>query len=297
MNVTATSQHRQMKIKTLIATLMLVLFPTADLIAQHSRPDNATTGPLSGTLVIAGGGRLSDTITERFIALAGGEDARIVYVPTAAGAESYSDSAADFLRSRGAGNVTVLHTDSRDTANSVFFTSPLLDATGIWFGGGRQWRLVDSYGGTLTEELFRRVLGRGGVIGGSSAGATIQGSFLARGDTDNNQIMMGDHQEGFGYISNIAIDQHVLARNRQFDMYGILQEHPELLGIGIDENTAVVVKRDTMEVIGASYVIVYDGTFWSREGSELKVMPDRNIIFYFLRQGDRYNLRERKIID
>jgi len=151
--------------------------------------------------------------------------------------------------------------------------------------------------GTLTEELFRRVLEGGGVIGGSSAGATIQGSFLARGDTENNQVMMGDHQEGFGYISNIAIDQHVLARNRQFDMYGILREHPELLGIGIDENTAVVVQRDTMEVIGASYVLVYDGSFWSREGIDLKILPQNDFLFYMLRQGDRYNLREREFID
>ena len=288
---------KSMNNRLLVTAIIFCLLPAGQLFSQDAPADKTTCGPPKGTLVIAGGGRLSDTIITRFISLAGGEEARIVYVPTAAGAESYSDNAADFLRSRGAGNVTVLHTDSRDTANSNFFTAPLLDATGVWFGGGRQWRLVDSYRGTLTEELFRGVLERGGVIGGSSAGATIQGSFLARGDTENNQIIMGDHQEGFGYISNIAIDQHVLARNRQFDMYGILREHPELLGIGIDENTAVVVQRDTMEVIGASYVLVYDGTFWSREGSDLKILPEEQILFYLLRQGDRYNLRERKILD
>ncbi len=283
--------------RLLATVLFFCLLPGEQLLSQNRPADKITSGPSTGTLVIAGGGRLSDTIIKRFISLAGGEDARIVFVPTAAGAESYADSAADFLRSRGADNVTVLHTESRDTANSEVFTAPLLDATGVWFGGGRQWRLVDSYRGTLTEELFRRVLERGGVIGGSSAGATIQGSFLARGDTENNQVMMGDHQEGFAYISNIAIDQHVLARNRQFDMYGILREHPELLGIGIDENTAMVVQRDTMEVIGASYVLVYDGSFWSREGSDLKIVPEKDLLFYFLRQGDRYNLRERKIIN
>jgi cyanophycinase len=288
---------RFMNSYVLVTALILCLLTAKPLLSQVAPAGTITSGPSSGTLIIAGGGRLSDTIIKRFISLAGGEDARIVFIPTAAGAESYSDSAADFLRSRGAGNVTVLHTDSRDTANSEVFTAPLLDATGVWFGGGRQWRLVDSYKGTLTEELFRRVLERGGVIGGSSAGATIQGSFLARGDTENNQVMMGDHQEGFGYISNIAIDQHVLARNRQFDMYGILREHPELLGIGIDENTAVVVQRDTMEVIGASYVLVYDGSFWSREGSDLKILPEKDFLFYLLRQGDRYDLRKRKVID
>ena len=83
--------------------------------------------------------------------------------------------------------------------------------------------------------------------------------------------MMGDHQEGFGYLKNVAIDQHVLVRDRQFDMFDILKNRPELLGIGIDENTAVVVNGNQFEVIGESYVIVYDGTFWSREAYTLTV--------------------------
>ncbi|MFZ2285685.1 MAG: cyanophycinase [Bacteroidales bacterium] len=286
-----------MKSISLITILIFAALPAGLLHSQGVSAESQTTGPQEGSLVIAGGGRLSSVIIDRFIELAGGDDAEIVLVPTAAGADSYPDSLGNMFRLRGAGMVTVLHTDNRDTADSRYFTRPLAEATGVWFGGGRQWRLVDSYKGTLTETMFMQVLNRGGVIGGSSAGATIQGSFLARGDTQNNQLMMGDHREGFGYITNIAIDQHVLARNRQFDMYGILREHPGLLGIGIDENTAVVVQRDTLEVIGASYVLVYDGSFWSREGSDLKVLPEKDFLFYMLRSGDRYNLRMRKVID
>jgi cyanophycinase len=282
--------------RTLLAAIICIALSSESISLQDTNPETLTSGPASGSLLIAGGGRLSDVIIKRFIGLAGGDNALIVLVPTAAGADSYPDSIGDFLRSAGASNVTILHTDNRDTANSLHFTKSLDNATGIWFGGGRQWHLVDSYKGTLTEKKFRGVLDRGGVIGGSSAGATIQGSFLARGDTKNNQIMMGDHQEGFGYISNIAIDQHVLARNRQFDMYGILRERPELLGIGIDEGTAVVVQKDTMEVIGASYVLIYDSSFWSREGSDLKILPEKDFLFYTLRSGDRYNLCERKVI-
>ena len=286
-----------MKKTTLITALLLLTLPVNYLLSQKVEGIPLTTGPATGSLVIAGGGRLSDAIIERFIELAGGADAHFVVVPTAAGADSYSDSDGDILRSHGVKNVTVLHTANRDTANSKFFTRPLEEATGVWFGGGRQWHLVDSYMGTLTEKMFRSVLDRGGVIGGSSAGATIQGSFLTRGDTKNNQVMMGDHQAGFGYVTNIAIDQHVLARNRQFDMYGILKEKPELLGIGIDENTAVIVKRDTMEVLGASYVLIYDGSFWSREGSDQKILPAKELLFYMLKSGDRYDLRERKVIE
>jgi len=286
-----------MNFKSFSTVFLLCSLSVLQLQSQANNTDGITVGPASGSLLIIGGGRLSDNIIERFIELAGGDDAVIVYVPTAGGEESYSDSSADFLRARGARNVTILHTLNRDTANSSSFSSSLGKATGVWFGGGRQWHLIDSYKGTLTEDMFRDVLGRGGVIAGTSAGATIQGSFLVRGDTQNNQVMMGDHQQGFGYISDIAIDQHVLARNRQFDMYGILKEHPELLGIGIDENTAVIVKRDTMEVMGASYVLVYDGSLWSREGSNLKKLPEKDLLFYFLRPGDRYNLRMRKIIE
>lgn len=289
-------------------TLSLVLVLTAGSLfsqdarvsgssSRDDRPANVTTGPASGSLVIVGGGRLSDTIIKRFIDLAGGADARIVLVPTAEGATSYPESAADFLKSRGAKNVVIMHTGSRDTANSEAFTRPLENATGVWFGGGRQWRLVDSYGGTRTEVMFRKVLERGGVIGGSSAGATIQGSFLVRGDTQNNQIMMGDHQEGFGYVSNIAIDQHVLARNRQFDMFEVIRAHPELLGISLDENTAAIVKGDTLQVLGASYILIYDGSFWSREGTDLKTPPARESRFFMIRQGDRYDLRQRKMIE
>jgi len=286
-----------MTLKTYLAASIIFLLPLNSLLSQGVPGLPVTTGPEKGSLVIVGGGRLSDNIIDRFIELGGGIDAHFVVIPTAAGSESYSEKDGEILTLRGARNVTVMHTDNRDTANSISFTRPLAIATGIWFGGGRQWRLVDSYRGTLAEKMFRDVLGRGGVIGGSSAGATIQGSFLTRGDTKNNQIMMGDHQEGFGYVSNIAIDQHVLARNRQFDMYGILKERPELLGIGIDENTAVVVQKDTMEVLGASYVLVYDGSFWSREGSDQKIKPADDFLFYMLKSGDRYDLRNRKVIE
>lgn len=109
--------------------------------------------------------------------------------------------------------------------------------------------------------------------------------------------MMGDHEEGFGYIKNIAIDQHVLARNRQFDMFDILKNRPELLGIGIDESTAIVVRQNTFEVIGKSNVLIYDGTFWSRNQNDIQNPPETNHIFYFLQHGDQYNLKERRVIN
>ncbi len=258
-----------------------------------------TTGPENGTLIVVGGGGATPSILEKFIELAGGPDANIVVIPTASGRDSFGENAGGSrsLREAGATNVTILHTRSKDTANMYSFVEPLLNATGVWFGGGRQWRLVDAYKDTEAEKAFWEVLNRDGVIAGSSAGATIQGSYLARGDTKNNQIMMGDHEEGFGFIKNIAIDQHVLARNRHFDLFDILKKRPELLGIGIDERTAIVVRGDQFEVLGDSYVLIYDRSFWSREGSDLKNLPPSNNQFYFLREGDQYDMRKRAIVE
>lgn len=257
-----------------------------------------TTGPENGHLIIAGGGGLSDEVLGKFVELAGGENAHIVVIPTAGGRESYGQ---DYGRSKnfrqlGAKSVTVIHSNNKKEADTEAFTAPLIEATGVWFSGGRQWRLVDSYQGTKTEKMIRDILDKGGVIGGSSAGATIQGSFLARGDTKTNQIMAGDHLEGFSYIKNVAIDQHVIARNRQFDMFTILKEYPNLLGLSLDEGTAIWVTGDQFKVIGDSYVIVYDGTFYSSEGFNMKELPPSSSSFYFLKNGDRYDLKERTVI-
>jgi cyanophycinase len=276
---------------------LIIILSLSNLQGQNSKIDNAIIGPVNGTLVIVGGGARNDSIIKTFIKLAGGNDVPIIVIPTAEGSERYDQNSggADKMRELGATNVTVLHAADRNIANSDSFVMPLNKAKAIWFGGGRQWRLVDAYKNTLTEKMMWKVLERGGVIGGSSAGATIQGSYLTRGDTKNNQIMMGNHEEGFGFLKNVAIDQHVLARNRQFDMFDILKNRPELLGIGIDENTAIIVHGNQFKVIGESYVIVYDGTFWSREGSDLKNLPEKTKLFYFLHSGDEYNLLNRKV--
>ena len=87
----------------------------------------------------------------------------------------------------------------------------------------------------------------------------------------------------------------MLARNRQFDLFIILDAKPDLLGVGIDEGTAMVVRGDTFEVLGRRYVLVYDQSFWSREGSELKELPAPERQFFFLRQGDRYDMKNRAV--
>jgi len=265
-----------------VALVLTVCTPA--FAQQESGPP--LVGPENGSLVIVGGALSSPEIYRRFLELAGGPDAHIVMIPTAGGAEEYDQyyQGLNRFREHGARNMTVLHTTDRSVADSEDFVAPLKTADGVYFFGGRQWHLVDAYAGTKTEEQIRAVLDRGGVIGGSSAGASIQGSFLIRGDTGTNTIMMGDHQVGFGYLRNVGIDQHVLKRNRQFDLIEVIEAHPELLGIGLDENTAIVVQGDDFQVIGESYVLIFDNK--STTGVDGK--------FYFLAPGDRFNLVTRQ---
>ena len=243
-------------------------------------------GPANGSLVVVGGAMQDLGIVRRFIDLAGGPDVPIVVIPTAGGAAEYDQFYPGLrqFRAAGATNLTVIHTNDRAEADSEAFVAPIREAGGVWFPGGRQWRIADSYLDTRTEEELHRVLERGGVIGGSSAGASIQGSYLIRGDTQTNTIMMGDHEEGFGFLRNVGIDQHLLRRNRQFDMLEVMEAMPELLGIGIDENTAIVVQGDEFEVIGESYVVIYDS------GAQIDTGGD----FYFLAPGDRFNMATRE---
>ncbi|NVK83393.1 MAG: cyanophycinase [Cytophagia bacterium] len=258
-----------------------------------------TTGPTNGHLIIAGGALRDTAVFNQFIQLAGGENSHIVVIPTAGGYEVTEQRIEGLIAEwtgRGAGKVSVLHTTDPNESNQEAFAQVLDDATGVYFPGGRQWRLADSYLNTKVQEKLFELLERGGVIAGSSAGATIQGSYLARGDTQNNTTMMGDHTVGLGFVKNIAIDQHTLARNRQFDLFEIIEKHPQLLGIAIDENTAILVSGNEFEVIGQSYVMIYDGTHWDQIQGKYVPNEAHQERFHVLRKGRKYDMLNRKVI-
>jgi cyanophycinase len=268
--------------RCLLPIIASMLMPAAMPAATHAA---AAVGPDQGALVIVGGGGVGPEIVARFIALAGGPEAEFVVIPTASESDpvDLERAKARFIRLFGVQNVTVLHTRDRSLADAEEFVAPLKTARAVWFDGGRQWRLVDAYFNTRTQRAIESVLARGGVIGGSSAGATIQGSYLVRGAREGNQIMMAPgYEQGFGYVKNVAIDQHLLPRHREQDLVAVIEAHPELLGLGIDEATAVVVQGDRFEVIGKSVVGIYDGR--DHEGKR----------YYFLNRGDQFDLKERR---
>jgi cyanophycinase len=292
-------------VSLLIIAFTLPFFTNLDAqpVSGHSSGSSPkaliSQGPENGTLLVIGGAA-SEIFYEKFKELVGGADAPIVVIPTAISSDILSQEDLERFRNsfekRGFTNVTVLHTRNPKEANSKRFTKPIRKAKGIWFSGGRQWRHADSYLNTLAHKAFFELLDRGGVIAGSSAGATIQGSYLARGDTRMNTIMMGDHEEGLAFISNVAIDQHLFARNRQFDMFEILENRPELLGIGLDEDTGIIVEGDVFSVFGSSYVAIYDGTRWSAERDTIYSLPKGSRDFYLLSEGQKYDLKNRKVL-
>jgi cyanophycinase len=248
---------------------------------------------VSGYLVIQGGGVLTNEVKDRFVALAGGPRARFVYIPTALSDEQIGDvekRGVTIAKQFGIAGVTVLHTRDRVRANSPGFVEPLRNASGVFIDGGRQWRLVDAYLGTAVEREIKALLARGGVVCGGSAGATIQGSFLARGapgtvanpDGDNRIMMSPGHETGFGLLPNSAIDQHVNTRGREADLDAVIAAHPNLFGIGIDQGAAIVVHGDSFFVVGGQ-VAVHDGREHDGAG------------YYFLSSGQSFNLRTRSV--
>jgi len=240
-------------------------------------------------VIVVGGGAIGPEIYARFIEAAGGPDALIVDIPTAGGDSVYPATwrGANPWRRAGARNVVVLHTLDKAVANSDSVVALLTRAGGVWFEGGRQWRLADAYLGTRMEQGFHDVLARGGVAGGSSAGASILSGYMLRGARSGNTIIMApDSDSGFNFLRGVAIDQHVVARERLRDLADSLLPHrPDLLGISEDEGTAWIIQGDTGVIMGRNKAFVYGG------GENDAGKP-----FLTLFPGDRYDLAARRLI-
>ena len=248
----------------------------------HAAPSAAKVD--HGTLIIIGGGGMPAGIMRRFVDLAGGEDSHIVVLPTAVPDPVDEEAGiAGAFRKLGAKTVTVLPGRTLDKVESDEYLNAIKQATGIWFGGGRQWRFVDAYLDTKAHALMHDVLRRGGVIMGSSAGASIQAEFLARGNPLGNLDIMADgYQRGLGFLPGAAIDQHFSQRNRQRDMLALVQRYPAWLGIGVDESTALIVHGEVGEVAGPGQVYFFDATTGAKEIAPIAISA-----------GKRYDMTRR----
>ena len=247
-----------------------------------------TIGPSHGALVIVGGGKVGPEITQKFVELAGGLDASMIFIPTAEDGTPKIKAEDTFLFKAGVKHVTILHTRDPKVADTPEFVAPLLTAHAVWFEGGRQWRLVDAYLNTRVQKELDNLLARGGVIGGSSAGATIQGSYLVRGAREGNSVMMAPgYEKGLGFLRDSAIDQHVITRHRESHLDPVITRFPKLLGIGIDESTAIIVQGNKFEVIGKSKVFIHTSGYKpAADGKK----------YFLLSSGDHFDLKKRRKI-
>ncbi len=281
-------KNRRWFVAPLISILLFVCYPTRA---------HGSNGPAKGTLILTGGDQ--ETGLKEFVTLAGGPDANIVYIPTAASSlrlpsgliwewlntdelpANTPEFKAELCKMLGIKNVTVLHTRNRKIANSDDFVQPLRSANGVWISGGNAGRLTKAYLDTLTQRELEAVLKRGGVVGGQSAGAIIQGSYTIRGNPDKPVLMVTGSERGFAFLTNVAVNPHLSEAMRQNELVTIVDAHPELLGIGIDEKAAIVVTGDRFEVIGKGRVAIYDN---QKHGGNW---------YYWLNTGDVFNLRTR----
>ncbi len=224
-----------------LGLFVLILCFQQQVAAQDGQPQRK--------LVIAGGGSLPDSIIRKFRELSG-EQPRLVVIPTASSTKPNDVEISNLWQERGFEQVEVLHTRDKSQTNKAEFSAVLNQATAVWLGGGSQTRIADAYCDTLVETQLFALLKRGGVIGGTSAGAAIQSKLMIAGGRTQPRL-----KTGLGFLHECIIYQHFLARDRLRRSISAIKQEPQKIGIGIDEGTALVVVDNAAEVIGRSYVL------------------------------------------
>jgi cyanophycinase len=259
---------------------------------------------VNGKLVIIGGGDKPDYILQKIIDFAGGEDAKILVIPNASSDPVKSgEKNVEEFKKLGCTNVDYLFCDKIEADNDSI-QKKLEGVTGIYFGGGDQSLLTRDLLGTKLLEGIKNIYENGGVISGTSAGAAVMSEVMITGNELVNQDSTSAYidikkdnietTEGFGFIKSAIIDQHFIKRKRLNRLISLVLENPELIGIGIDENTSIIVDNHLeFQVLGEGQVIVFDAT----QCKQLKVdengnLGAENLIVHILISGNKFNLTQ-----
>ncbi len=252
-----------------------------------------------GSLFIVGGGPRPAELMGRFVELAGGPGKAVILVLPMASADSNAGPA--LVRELQALGATARYAViGREQADSPAALQHLEGITGIWFNGGVQSRLTAALGGSRFEQGMHAAYQTGAVIGGTSAGAAVMSAVMITGDerrpggsrpvTDDNWLTIEADNvvttRGFGFLTNAVVDQHFLRRKRYGRLLSLALDHPTLLGVGIDEGTALEVGPDgKWTVRGMSTVLIVDPR---RADANAAGGTVRGAALHVLRAGDEF---------
>ncbi|MEO5919310.1 MAG: cyanophycinase [Candidatus Limnocylindrales bacterium] len=256
-----------------------------------------------GTVIVIGGAedKIRDRIIlNRFVALAGGEDAVIVVISTASSlGHEAGERYRQIFTELGARTIRPLHAVTRAQANDESFARAVSDATGVYLTGGNQLRLSSMIGGTRLAEAILDRFHEGAVVAGTSAGASALSShmiaFGASGATPKHR--MAAIAAGLGVLPGVIVDQHFQQRNRLGRLLSLIAQNPSLLGIGVDEDTAGVVGPDrVLEVIGRGSITIVDGAAaetdaWDVRGHRPVMIS--GVVLHSLPAGYQFDLKRR----
>jgi cyanophycinase len=241
-----------------------------------------------GALVVVGGGGTTDAIVARTLELAGGKNAVVAVLPQSSGVANAGDSSVKMWLDAGA-----------KEARKVDFKDPgaraaLEASTLIWMPGGDQNRFMDAIAGTGLDEVIRAAYRKGAVVGGTSAGAAVMSEWMMTGDAELTSLVAGKTvlRKGLALWPEVIVDQHFLKRQRNNRLLSAVLERPNLVGVGIDEATAVVVRGDKFEAVGRSNVVVFD----ARKAKVQKVeagglTSGSDVKLSVLREGMSYSMK------
>jgi cyanophycinase len=221
-------------------------------------------------------------------------------------ASEYGDELWEVYRklfsSMGVKHIKHLGIDHRDESSEDPRLGVLADATSVFFTGGDQLRITTRLGGTTLSERIEEIYRRGGIIGGTSAGATALGEMMLVGSPGGGLSKVGDmlHMTpGLGLAKNMIIDQHFSERGRIRRLLGAVAQNPRMLGVGIDEDTAVMIESDgKCYALGSGAVYVVDGHDLNytniSEASFSRALSVFGVKLHVLSNGDRFDVHSRQ---
>ena len=230
----------------------------------NPKPSGSSFDP-RGTLLMCGGGKLPDEILDRFCELGEFNKSMLVLIPTASERSDTGDYSPwlELWKQRGWRDVQIVHAPDRQTVTREDFGKQIEQASAVWITGGDQNRLAQRFHASVLVDQLYKLLARGGVLGGTSAGAAIMSKRMITGGT--NEPTMG---EGFGLLPEVIVDQHFTQKNRFERLAKAIAMHRDLVGIGIDESTGVELQASGGSVIGQGSVHVYLGNYSDRDKSQ-----------------------------